>query len=172
MDYPDRHLELLTAEAAMAFKDKRVQMRHNAGVSSIEALEAQLTWWMIKDVFDRYPDLRAFKTHEVDQDADTGAASLASIWVSVFAVGETERMGKPTEPLASAQKELRDILISYGMAILEGLYDLLDTGGCAREDLSHWDWGQFGKGWVERRQELFMKAHMPAARLSVPSRRL
>lgn len=164
MGYPDSHLELLTAEQAKAFQANRSEMTRQASVSTTEALDSQLTWWMIKEVFDRHPHLGAFETHGEDiTGQDDKRNTLLGLRVDVFAVGEDGRQGGTPEALREAHKEIMDVLAGYGLANLWGLVDLIDTEGCDREGLDHWDWGQFGKGWAQRRREASMNTQLPAS---------
>lgn len=179
MDYPDASLGLLTHAQFLAFQADRDRITRHAGVSTIEALDAQATWWLVKEVFDRYPQLDAFEVQDPSRDdtdttfQDDEAISITGLQVDAFAAGQQVRAGKDEDPdLTRAAREIATILTGYRLASPEGLFDLVDTGGCERNTLEEWDWGQFGAGWAARRRERALDCHLPSPKARTPGTRL
>ncbi|WP_180351022.1 hypothetical protein, partial [Salmonella enterica] len=144
--------------------------------TTIEELDAQLTWWLIKDVFDRHPDLGAFEMDDgidPDDDDDDGRyGSLNSIRVEAFALDDHARSKPPPAHLLEAQRDIRDTLIGYAIVATDGFYDLLGRGSVDREGLVDLDWGYFGAQWVAQRTQQRFNETLPASSKPGPRQRL
>ena len=168
------HPPLLTAEDATAYRTHRIDRVERLNGALIQELDAQLTWWLIKEAFDRHPDLGAFEMDDgIDPDDDDGRyRSLNSIGVEVFSVGDHTRTEQTPPHLLEAQKDIRDTLIGYGIVTTDGFYDLLETASVDREGLADWHWGHFGTQWGAHRTQQRLDETLPASSKPGPKQRL
>lgn len=173
----DRPL-LLTSEDAENYRTHRQAWSERLGVSTIEQLDAQMTWWMIKNVFNRYPDLGAFELGdiwtEINEDNEA-YPSLSQLQVAVFAMpGVETQTENHSEILSRARMEIKEALIGYGLISSEGLYDLVVSvsQGRTRESLDGWDWGQFGPQWVPARTQTRLDQQLPQGIEHTPKPRI
>lgn len=168
------HPPLLTADEAADYRIHRNERVERLGGTASDELDAQLTWWLIKEVFDRHPELEGFDTHDgIDPDDDDGRyRSLNDLQVAVFGVSNHAGSESDRARLLEAQKDIRDILIGYGLVSSDGLYELIETSGVIREELTQWDWGRFGADWIAQRTQRHLDQSLPASATAGPRPRL
>ena len=156
-DYQARRLDEVLANPAVP-------------VWQIEQADAQMTWWMIWEIFDRHPDLGSFEIGDGDKDDDPegSAGLLVKLQVQVFGLEPGTRPVRAEE----AARALLDVIRGYGLVEPEGFFDLVATGGCTRAQLGTWDWGAFGQGWQAARQAALLDRALPSATSAAPSPRL
>jgi len=132
---------LTTLEMAKAYEEAKSSQELDYDV--MEALDNQLVWWELKQLFEANPRLSVF--WQTDDVGDFGGMKETLASLRVVGCLDAEPFHPAAQEVATA---VEDLLRSLSAVRAELFYEMLDLGGCSHHHLQH-EWlpalfGEYG----------------------------